>query len=302
MTAISVVITSDGQTSSGLANCLKSLDQTGLKTDDWEIIIVDSGSGRETKDFLLKEAEIRQNLICVFPERGNIGPAKARNIGIKRAGGEIAAFTDDDITVDENWLETILAGFKKYPEVAGVGGLTLPPSELRTTNVFAQYENFVYHQYLKRGEKFEYFSTKRDEHPVFTGNIAYRKSILEKAGCFREDFSPFIYGEDGDLKERVLALGGKFLFIPSINIHNTEYTFPRFLEREKRRGASILKFNSDHRQCRQSLWSIYFRLFLTPLLLLKNILKYPAAFKLALVITLAYSARQMGKIKYYGNI
>ncbi len=302
MVAISVVITSDGQTSSGLESCLKSLYQTGLKTNEWELIIVDSGSGRETKNFLLKEAEIRQNLICVFPERGNIGPAKARNIGIKRAGGEIIAFTDDDIAVDEKWLEKILVGFKKYPEVAGVGGLSLPPKDVCQINVFAKYEDFIYRRYLKSGEKGEYFSTKRDEHPVFTGNIAYRKSILEKAGYFREDFLPFIYGEDGDLKERVLFLGGKFLFIPSVNIHNTEYTFQRFWEREKRRGASILRFNKDHRQRRQSLQSIYFRLLLTPLMFLKNVLKYPAALSSALVITLAYAGRQVGKIKYYGKI
>ena len=40
-------------------------------------------------------------------------PVHARNAGLRKAGADIVAFTDDDVVVDKAWLREIAAGFER---------------------------------------------------------------------------------------------------------------------------------------------------------------------------------------------
>ncbi len=59
------------------------------------------------------------------------GISAARNAGVEAAVGEIVAFTDDDVRVDENWLRALGGRFAAQPELDAVTGLILP-AELET--------------------------------------------------------------------------------------------------------------------------------------------------------------------------
>lgn len=301
---ISVVIASSRKNEGKIATCLDSINKGTFPADFFEIIVVDSGAGEKVNNYLVVTAKTNSNLVPVFPGLGNIGPARARNIGISLAKSPLVAFTDDDITVDLAWLEKMTTAFSQHPEVAAAGGITLPPSSLRE-NPFAEYEAIIYKNYLKRGCAGSYISTTRDEHPVFTGNIAYRKEVLEKVGGFSEDFPPFVYGEDGDLKERVLKMGGRFLYIDSINFHNTEYSFASFWHKEEKRGAGILRFRKDHYRT--------YTITTVGLVLSGNDtcsqvpatilhLKGVKSIIGIIILGLSFIARQVGKIRYYGKV
>ncbi len=54
------------------------------------------------------------------------GISAARNAGVEAAVGEIVAFTDDDVRVDENWLRALGGRFAAQPELDAVTGLILP--------------------------------------------------------------------------------------------------------------------------------------------------------------------------------
>ena len=51
------------------------------------------------------------------------GAADARNRAMDIASGEVWVFLDDDVRLEENFLEEMLAAYARHPEVAGVSGI-----------------------------------------------------------------------------------------------------------------------------------------------------------------------------------
>lgn len=104
-----------------IVKCLKALKKQSLKPV--EIIMVDDGSTDNSK-FKIKKA-IRQpadkiqNLILL--EQNHQGAAKARNLGVQKAKGEIVAFTDSDCVPPKDWLEKIAIAFSDS-DIGAVGG------------------------------------------------------------------------------------------------------------------------------------------------------------------------------------
>jgi len=56
----------------------------------------------------------------------SVGMARARNIAIAAAKGELIAITDDDCVVSADWLEAIVSTFITYPKVTILFGNVLP--------------------------------------------------------------------------------------------------------------------------------------------------------------------------------
>ena len=56
----------------------------------------------------------------------SLGMARARNIAIAAAKGELIAITDDDCVVSSDWIETIVSTFMTYPNVTILFGNVLP--------------------------------------------------------------------------------------------------------------------------------------------------------------------------------
>lgn len=84
------------------------------------------------KDFeiiVITDKNIKTKFIktVVYPSWPKTGPADKRDIGGKKAKGEILAFLDDDSYPDKNWLKNALEVFKKDNNLSGVGGPSLTP-------------------------------------------------------------------------------------------------------------------------------------------------------------------------------
>ena len=113
------------------ASLLRGALRAILRLDypNFDVIVVDNGaSTAETRDMIRDEfTDPRLSLLC----ESRPGLSRARNAGLSRARGEIVAFTDDDVVVDELWLRGIAAGFEQAPDVACVTGL-VPAGELRS--------------------------------------------------------------------------------------------------------------------------------------------------------------------------
>ena len=63
--------------------------------------------------------------VAVLENQQAQGLSGARNTGAARAKGNLIAFLDDDAVAHEDWLK-FLADTYEEPQIAGVGGLTLP--------------------------------------------------------------------------------------------------------------------------------------------------------------------------------
>lgn len=74
-----------------------------------------------------KEKLARTRIISTWPKTG---PADKRDLGAKKARGEILAFIDDDSYPSKNWLKQAVKVFKESKEIAGVcGPMITPPKD-----------------------------------------------------------------------------------------------------------------------------------------------------------------------------
>lgn len=144
---------------------------------DAEVVVVDDGS---TPPYA--SSEFPHVRLC--RTRG-VGPARARNVGIAAATGEIVCFTDDDVVPADNWLATAVAYLVAHPGDAGVTGHTTAGAH------DPLYEHAV--SDLVGGS-------------FLTCNVAYRRRALVAVGGFDARFTRA--HEDRDLAWRVIDAVG----------------------------------------------------------------------------------------------
>lgn len=97
-----------------LPQCLESLGKQTF--DDFEIIVVDSGSNDRT----VAIAKSHHAKVLYEPK---LGFAVAKNFGASEASGEILVFTDADSAYPREWLERMVRHFEEKKVVAAFGPL-----------------------------------------------------------------------------------------------------------------------------------------------------------------------------------
>jgi glycosyltransferase involved in cell wall biosynthesis len=207
-----------------LVRCLQALFRQTYPTEKFEIIIVNDGSKDDTKNVVGKlmanaPAEIH------YYEQSNRGPAVARNVGVKKASGEIVLFIGDDIIAHENLLQEHINWHIRFPEdhTAILGYVTWSP-EIKVTPFMRWLEN--------GGPQFAYNQIKSetvDDYMFFwTCNISLKRKFMLNEGLFDEEF-PYAAYEDIELAYRLTLEGLKIKYNgnavarhlhPGINVRN----------------------------------------------------------------------------------
>ena len=122
---ISVVVASRERPAQ-LARCLDSLVRQ--RYPRFEVIVVDNDPATDETQRLVRHQYFGE---VTYTREYRRGLANAHNRGLAVARGQIVAFTDDDVIVDESWLAAIAEGFYAADDVCCVTGLILP-AELDT--------------------------------------------------------------------------------------------------------------------------------------------------------------------------
>ena len=192
----------------------KSLEALAVQTatkEVYEIIIVNDGAKDNTKDIVNSFSKNNPDLVLEYIEQNNSGPAKARNVGIKRSRGEIIFFTDDDCVVPPNWIEKLADGYARYPKIAGAGGRYEWDN---SSKIFAKYyEQKINKKYEKLNKDNEINNNTFLKNPAGnTSNMSYKKTVLEEVGGFDENIN-FPGFDDTDLKKRIMERYS-ILYIP----------------------------------------------------------------------------------------
>jgi GT2 family glycosyltransferase len=279
----SVVIPTHNREKS-LRRCLLAV--TSQDYPDYEMIVVDDASQDGTADMVSLE----------FPhaiylrQRSNLGPAAARNRGIREATGEVIAFTDDDCVPPSNWLFSLSAGFETYPEASAVGGLQEPPEEIWKQNPLARYERYRTRKVYKLGDgvKIGY------PLPMGTNNLAIKKRLLIQVGGFDELF-PVAAGEDADLLHRLVESGNPTVCLPMSVIHRQTYTWPSFFRQQIRRGVGAAYFLAK-RKMLPGLTKEYLHFFALPVLFGAD-LSHSHSVQIAFVSTLSRLCQTLGRLQ-----
>ncbi|MEM5829439.1 MAG: glycosyltransferase [Candidatus Aenigmatarchaeota archaeon] len=166
-----------------IESCIKALKAQDYG-GEYEIIVADGMSKDKTREIVEKYAD---KVLLVKKK----GVAAGRNVGARKAKGDILLFIDADTVAPFNLLREIVGGFKK-----GVVGVTCPVAPLSaSTSEFLLF--WFYNQFMK--------ASLRTKKPQVAGVcVAYERKAFEKVGGFDESM---IFCEDYDLSERISKLG-----------------------------------------------------------------------------------------------
>jgi len=179
---------------------------------------------RETVSFLQKQTEKNFEIIIVTDEKEKLAgtkviasgepmPAFKRNLGAKKAQGEILAFLDDDSYPTKNWLKNALKVFGKSQEVAGVCGPTLTPAQ---DSVYQKASGWVWASWLGSGGAGVYrnrVKPRREVEDFPSVNLLVKKRDFEEIGGFDVNHWP---GEDTKLCLDLVELGKKIIYFPKV--------------------------------------------------------------------------------------
>lgn len=88
-----------------ITNLLLSIHTSYFKNfDNIEVIVVDDGSTDKTREAVRKFIEKLKFKMYFYPFNKNVGPAKARNYGVKKSSGKYVLFLDSDVQLARSTL------------------------------------------------------------------------------------------------------------------------------------------------------------------------------------------------------
>jgi len=167
-----------------LRRSLEALFRQDIPPSDYEIVLVDDGSTDGTAEMARSLAAPCRLKVLTKP---NGGLARARNLGIKNAEGEIILFMDDDTFADPALLREHLATHAECPKCVVIGWVNhiseLDPKGPRKVKLADLSNSFFW-----------------------TSNVSVRKKYIYEAGLFDEEFTEYGW-EDLELGYRLKKLG-----------------------------------------------------------------------------------------------
>ncbi|HEX3445666.1 MAG TPA: glycosyltransferase [Chthoniobacterales bacterium] len=188
---------------------------------EWEVLVVDNNSTDETR-------AVCESFIQRHPRRfrylfeGRQGKSFALNSGIQQATGEILAFTDDDLTVDQDWIAELFRIFQTH-DCAGVGGRIVP---VWTTEKPSWLELDGPYSHAASGGivRFDHGDSICELRTAPIGaNMAYRRIVFTKYGAFRPDLcriGNLLGGEDSEYGRRLLHGRERLLYVPEAIVYH----------------------------------------------------------------------------------
>ncbi len=212
-----------------LRGCLKAIER--LTYPRLDTLLIDNAPCTDAAERLVKK-EFPGVRYLVEPRPGLDW---ARNRAILEAGGDIIAFTDDDVVVDPGWIEALVRVFAEDPDVMAVTGLVVPHAlETEAQILFETYGGFG--KGFKRKTLPPRNVTRRHGRShlaagdLGTGaNMTFRRSVFDVIGGFDpalDTGTATCGGGDLEIFFRVIQEGFTLVYEPNAivrHIHRREY-------------------------------------------------------------------------------
>ncbi|MDI6896843.1 glycosyltransferase family 2 protein [Methanocella conradii] len=197
-----------------LDKCLGSLRRQSYPS--MEVLLVDNGSSDGSVEFARKKyPEVK-----VIENGENLGFAKANNVGIRAARGELVATLNNDTEASPGWLEALVGAMLSEDNVGMCASKMLrmdDPSIIDSTGICISRSGACWDRGMFERDRGQYEAMEEVFGPC-AGAALYRRSMLDEVGMFDEDFVSYL--EDTDLAFRGRLAGWKCLYVPKAVVYH----------------------------------------------------------------------------------
>ncbi len=198
-----------------------------------EIIIIDQSENNKTKNLYEKFKKNFPKIKFKYFYLKIKSSAQARNIGASLSEGEFLLFLDDDVEIDEKYIETGQLFFEKNKKIMGITGKDLLANNNLKKKIitfskriigfiFCMDSFFQKNKVLKSGKNSLHNTSFKESNAQWLNgcNMFYRKDIFKKDNLsFNPDFIRWSFGEDAMLGYQVYKKYPNSLkYIPSLKI------------------------------------------------------------------------------------
>lgn len=218
-----------------LRACLASLAAQDVPADDFEVVVVDDGSGPAVQREVDRARASMPNLVG-FRLAQNGGPAAARNRAVAASSGAVVLFLDDDVVATPSLVRCHLDHHGAGDELLAVLGRVAWHPELRVTPFMRWLDRsglqFAYETWLREGPVAPPYAA------FYTANLSMSRALFERGGGFDERF-PYAAYEDMELAWRLTGAGLHLDYRPdALAYHRRGITLADFRGRMTRVGES----------------------------------------------------------------
>jgi GT2 family glycosyltransferase len=242
-----------------LERCLESL-QAAPPAVPHEIVVVDNGSTDGSAD-----AARRRPGVQAIEAGGNLGFARANNIGIRASSGSTILLLNSDTIVPPGAIDRLLAELDRHPEAA-VAGPRLVDGTGRAELSFGRMIgpwNELRQKRLGRNAATVEALTRQPQDPDWVSGacLLVRRADADAVGGLDERY--FMYTEDVDFCAAIRARGRTILFVPGVEVVHlrgrSAASAPAATREHYRR--SQLAFYEKHLPMWAPLLKLYVRIF-----------------------------------------
>jgi len=207
-----------------LAETLDSLDRSRCdRSLRWDVVVVDNNSNDRTR-------EVIQSRIAAFPValrylfEPRQGKSIALNTGLAATDAAIIAFTDDDVRVDEGWLEAACRPMLDQSSIDYTGGPVLPIWEGEQPRWFDAERPDLWGTLAILDYGPEPFVFEGRRRIPIGANMAVRRSLIERIGGFDPGLGrvgeSLMGQEQAEFFCRSRAVGARGLYVPAMSLHH----------------------------------------------------------------------------------
>jgi GT2 family glycosyltransferase len=179
---------------------------------DLDVVVIDDASSDTSRDYVATEFP-SVTFLSTGPR--NVGVSAALNVAVGAATGELVALLNNDLELEADWLEQLVAGIDRHPEAGSVAGKTL--------NYWRRHEldgagdvftlSATAHRRGVGGPDNGQYEREEEVFAPSAGAALYRAAALADVGPFDESFMAYL--EDVDWGLRAQLAGYRAWYVPT---------------------------------------------------------------------------------------
>ena len=212
-----------------------AIKSIGSQTErSWELIVIDDASTDNTVAAAQAAAAAFADSTAILRLDKTVGPAAARNVGLKQARGEFVAFLD----ADDVWEPDHLANLLSFAREHSCGVVHSAYNRVANNGAFLGIES---RPAIESGRTLE--AVLYQEYSIKPSSALVARTLLQEVDGFDEQF---LLAEDIDLWVRILAKVSKVCYSPkpTCNYRSHETSLSN---RALSLAKSIAQLNYKHR-------------------------------------------------------